>query len=72
MTTGKTIALIRRTIVGKVTSLLFNVLSKLVIAFLSEQASFNFMAAVTIYSDFRAPQISLPLVPLSPDLFAMK
>ena len=34
MTTGKTIALIRQTFVGKVTSLLFNMLSKLVIAFL--------------------------------------
>ena len=34
MTTGKIIALIRRTIVGKVTSLLFNMLSKLVITFL--------------------------------------
>ena len=35
MTTGKTIALIRRTFVGKATSLLFNMLSRLVIAFLS-------------------------------------
>ena len=34
MTTGKTIALTRRTFVGKVMSLLFNVLSKLVITFL--------------------------------------
>ena len=34
MTTGKTIALTRRTLVGKVMSLLFNVLSRLVIAFL--------------------------------------
>ena len=34
MTTGKTIALTRRTFVGKVTSLLFNMLSRLVIAFL--------------------------------------
>ena len=35
MTTGKTIALTRRTLVGKVMSLLFNMLSSLVIAFLS-------------------------------------
>ena len=35
MTTGKTIALIRWTFVGKVMSLLFNMLPKLVIAFLS-------------------------------------
>ena len=34
MTTGKTIALTRQTFVGKVVSLLFNVLSRLVIAFL--------------------------------------
>ena len=34
MTTGKTIALIRRTFVGKVISLLFNMLSRLVITFL--------------------------------------
>ena len=34
MTTGKTIALIRRTFVGKVMSLFFNMLSRLVITFL--------------------------------------
>ena len=34
MTTGKTIALTRRTFVGKVMSLLFNMLSRLVIIFL--------------------------------------
>ena len=34
MTTGKTIALTRRTFVGKVMSLLFNMLSRLVITFL--------------------------------------
>ena len=34
MTTGNTIALIRRTLVGKVTSLLLNMLSRLVITFL--------------------------------------
>ena len=34
MTTGKTIALTRQTFVGKVTSLLFTMLSRLVIAFL--------------------------------------
>ena len=35
MTTGKTIALTRWTFAGKVMSLLFNMLSRLVIAFLS-------------------------------------
>ena len=34
MTTGETIALTRRTFVGKVTSLLFNMLSRLVVTFL--------------------------------------
>ena len=34
MSTGKTIALTRQTFVGKVMSLLFNMLSRLVIAFL--------------------------------------
>ena len=53
MTTGKTIALTRSTFVGKLMSLLFNILSRLVISFSSkEQVSFNFMAVVTICSDF--------------------
>ena len=57
MTTGKTIGLTRRTFVDKVMSLLFNVLSRLVLTFPSkEQASFNFMAAITICSDFGAPK----------------
>ena len=48
MTTGKTIALTRRTFGGKVMSLLFNMLTRLVIAFLLRRfPSFNFMAAVT-------------------------
>ena len=48
-----TIALTRWTFVGKVMSLLFNMLSRLVHNFSSkEQASLNFMAAVTICSDF--------------------
>ena len=57
MTTGKTIALTRQTFVGKVMSLLFNMLSSLVIVFYSKvKASFNFMAAVTICSDFGTPK----------------
>ena len=36
MTTGKTIALTRKTFVGKVMSLLLNILSRLVITFLSK------------------------------------
>ena len=43
MTTGKTIALTRRTLVGKVMSLLFNMLSRLVIAFLLRSKHLNFI-----------------------------
>ena len=39
MTTGKTIALTRRTFVGKVMSLLLNMLSRLVITFLPRSKS---------------------------------
>ena len=54
MTTGKTIALTRRTFVGKVMFLLLNMLSRLVITFLPRSKRLNFMAAVTICSDFAA------------------
>ena len=53
MTTGKTIALTRQTFVGIVMSLLFNMLSRLVITFLPRRKPF--MAAITICSDFGAP-----------------
>ena len=57
MTTGKNIDLTRQTFVGKVMSLLFNMLSRVGQSFSSkEQVSFNFKAAVTICSDFGAPQ----------------
>ena len=54
MTTGKTIALTRWTFIGKVMSLLFNMLSRLVITFLPKSKCLNFMATVTICSDFGA------------------
>ena len=47
MTTGNTIALTIRTFVCKVISLLFNMLSRFVIAFLPRSKCLNFMAAVT-------------------------
>ena len=56
MTTGKTIALTRWTFVSKVMSLLFNMPSGLVIAFLPRSKCLNFMAAITICSDFGAPK----------------
>ena len=56
MTTGKTIPLTRQTFVGKVMSLLLNMPSRLVIAFLPRSLSFNFMAAITICSDSGAQE----------------
>ena len=47
MTTGKTVFLTRRTFVGKVMCLLFNMLSRLVIAFVPRSKRLNFMAALT-------------------------
>ena len=71
MTTGKNIALTRQTFVDKVMSLLFTTLSRLVITFFPRSKRLNFMAAVTICSDFGAKE-SLPLFPVFPHLLAMK
>ena len=68
MTTGKTITLTRWAFVGKVMSLLFNMLSRLVIAFLP---SFNFMAAVTICTHFGAQENKACHCFHCPNLFAM-
>ena len=69
MTTGETIALTRRTFVGKVMSLLFNMLSRRVITFLPRSKCLNFMAALTICSDFGAPEInSLTFYIISPSI----
>ena len=57
-TTGKTIALTRWT-VSKVISLLFSILSRLVIVFLPRSKCFNFMAAVPICSEFAAAAAKL-------------
>ena len=60
VTTGKPIALIIHTFAGKVMTLLFNILSMFVKAFIpKEQASFNLMAVVTICSDFGAQENKL-------------
>ena len=72
MTTGKTIALTIWTFIRNAISFLFNTLSRFVIAFLPRNKCLNFMAAVTICSDFGAPQNSLSLFPLFPHLLAMK
>ena len=56
VTTGKTIALTRQIFVGKVMSLLFNMLSRLVITLFPRSKHFlNFVAAITIFRDFGAP-----------------
>ena len=57
MATRKTIALTRQTFVDKVMSLLFNMLSRFVIAFLSRNKHlFNFVSTVTIHIDFGAQE----------------
>ena len=63
-TAGKTTALTRWTSVGKVMSLLFNMLSGLVITFPKEQASFKFIAAVTICRDSGAQNTVCHCVPI--------
>ena len=65
MTTEKTIALTIRTFVGKVTSLLFNMLSRLIVTFLPRRSIFNFMAAVTICSDFGAKKKKIKFLTIS-------
>ena len=51
MTTGKTIALTRWTFVGKVMSLLFNMLSRLVITFLPRKPQFYLTPAYCCHAD---------------------
>ena len=69
MTTGKTIALTRRTFVGKVMSLLFNMLSRLVIGFLPRSKHF-------LISWLQSPSAVIfelqKIVSLFPHLFARK
>ena len=61
MTTGKTIALTRWTFVIKVMSLLFNMLSNMLLLFF-QGVSFNFMAVVTICSNFGAKENNIVTV----------
>ena len=70
MTTGKTIALTRWTFVGKVVGLCFLVSCLGCHSFSpKEQASFNFMAVITICSDFGAQKIkSLTVSMVSPSI----
>ena len=74
MATGQTIALTLWTFVNRVMALLFNTLSSNTHHFPSkEQASFNFMAAVTVHKGFGAPENKIcPFFHFFPHLFAMK
>ena len=73
MTTGKTIALTRRTLVGIVLSLLFNMLSSLVIAFLPRSMclliSWCSLPSTVI---LEPPKIKSATVSFFPHLFAVK
>ena len=73
MTTGKTIALTRRTFVGKVMSLLFNMLSRLATAFLprSKHLLISWLV-ITIRTDFGAQENKVCHFPFIPSLFTMR
>ena len=77
MTIGKTIALTRWTFVGKVMSLLFNMLSRLVITFLPRSKHLLISWLQSPYAVILEPHHyhknkSQPLFALFPNLFAMK
>ena len=73
VTTGKTIALTRWTFVGKVMSLLFNMLSRLVITFLprSKRLLTSWLQSPSVVI-LEPPKIKSALFPLFPHLFPMK
>ena len=73
MTTGKTIALIRQTFVGKVMSLLFNMRSRLVIAFLprSKHLLISWLQSLSAVI-LEPPKIKSFTVSIVSHLFAMK
>ena len=72
MTTGKTIALTRRTFVGKVMSLLFNMVSRLFIAFRSRNKRLLISWLQSPSAVILESQNIKSLFPLFPHLFAMK
>ena len=73
MTTGKTIALTRRVFVGKVMSLLFNMLSRLVITFLprSKRLLISWLQSPSAVI-LKLKKIKSVPVSMFPHLFAMK
>ena len=72
MTTRKTIALTRWTFVGKVMSLLFHILSRLVIAFLPRSKHLFISWLQSPSAVIWEPRKIKSLFPLFPHLFAMK
>ena len=72
MTTGKTTALTIRITVSRVMSLLFNTVLVCHSFPAKKHSSTDFIAAVTICSDFRAQEEEISLVPPFPLLYAMK
>ena len=72
MTTGKTIVLIRQTFVGKVMSLLFNMLSRLVISFLPKNKHLLISWLQSPSAVILEPRkIKSFTIPLFPHLFAI-
>ena len=73
MTTGKTVALTRGTFVGKIISLLFNMLSRLVITFLqrSKPLLISWLQSLTSVI-LEPPKIKSATVSTVSHLFAMK
>ena len=72
MTTGKTIALTRQTFVGKLMFLLFNMLSRFIIAFLPRSKYLLTSWLSSPSALILEPQKSQSLFPLFPHLFPMK
>ena len=71
MTTGKTIALTRRTFIGKVIPLLFNMLSRLVITFLPRSKCLLISWLQSPSAVILEPKKSLSLFPSFPHIFAI-
>ena len=73
MTTGKTIALMIWTFAGKVMSLLFNMLSRFVMAFLARSKCLLISWLQSLSAVILEPKILIKsLFPLFPHLFAIK
>ena len=72
MTTGKTIALTRRIFVGRVMSLVFNMLSRLVIAFLPRSKCLLISWLQSPSAVILGPKNLNSVFPLFPHLYAMK